>query len=285
MGIPMLKIRWSWVPFIFNMGIPILVRWHLYIETAHWPPLRSSGHPGCGLLRSLLAQPPICLPFELCHMGSLCRKSGNPHRSRKPTILCDWGNPNLYLPANHKRMMPANCGSCLMPHWQSHSHYSHQVRTVEQSTMLHFGVLKEKVIAGIYFFIFIVALGPIGHPRNQRQPVNWDLINNSKWKHRGWIIGVIHEHSDMCCTRSRCIFVEATPYAWVSVSNRTASSHGIEWRFNQNPASVIHESARENAVCKLMLFFRHHPVSIKVSKYHIHVMLSGTPSGPACANI
>ena len=36
MGIPMLKIRWSWDHLIFNMGIPILARWHLYIETAPW---------------------------------------------------------------------------------------------------------------------------------------------------------------------------------------------------------------------------------------------------------
>ena len=34
MGIPMLKIRRSQHCLIFNMGIPILVRWHLYIETA-----------------------------------------------------------------------------------------------------------------------------------------------------------------------------------------------------------------------------------------------------------
>ena len=34
MGIPMLKIRWSWDHLIFNMGIPIPVRRHLYIETA-----------------------------------------------------------------------------------------------------------------------------------------------------------------------------------------------------------------------------------------------------------
>ena len=34
MMIPMLKIRRSWDRLIFNMGIPILVRRHLYIETA-----------------------------------------------------------------------------------------------------------------------------------------------------------------------------------------------------------------------------------------------------------
>ena len=34
MGIPMLKVRWSWDRLFFNMWIPVLVRWHLYIETA-----------------------------------------------------------------------------------------------------------------------------------------------------------------------------------------------------------------------------------------------------------
>ena len=33
-GILMLVIRRSWYRLIFNTGIPILVRWHLYIETA-----------------------------------------------------------------------------------------------------------------------------------------------------------------------------------------------------------------------------------------------------------
>ena len=36
MGIPMLKIRRPQDCLIFNMGIPILVRWHLYIEMAPW---------------------------------------------------------------------------------------------------------------------------------------------------------------------------------------------------------------------------------------------------------
>ena len=34
----MLKIRQSWDRLILNMGIPMLVRWHLYIETGpRWP--------------------------------------------------------------------------------------------------------------------------------------------------------------------------------------------------------------------------------------------------------
>ena len=43
MGIPMLKITRSWDRLIFNMGIPILVRWHLYIEMGYkcstWTPI------------------------------------------------------------------------------------------------------------------------------------------------------------------------------------------------------------------------------------------------------
>ena len=40
LGIPMLKIRRSWDRLIFNMGIPILVRRHLYIETVPVSPYR-----------------------------------------------------------------------------------------------------------------------------------------------------------------------------------------------------------------------------------------------------
>ena len=34
MGIPVLKIRRSWDRLFFNTGIPMLVRRHLYIDTA-----------------------------------------------------------------------------------------------------------------------------------------------------------------------------------------------------------------------------------------------------------
>ena len=34
-GISIIKIRWSWNHLVFVMAIPILVRWYLYIETAH----------------------------------------------------------------------------------------------------------------------------------------------------------------------------------------------------------------------------------------------------------
>ena len=47
-GIPMLKIRRLRDRLIFNMGIPILVGQHLYIETAPWFPVTLS----------------LCNPFE-----------------------------------------------------------------------------------------------------------------------------------------------------------------------------------------------------------------------------
>ena len=36
MGIPIIKVRWSWDHLIFIIEIPILVRWHLCIEMAPW---------------------------------------------------------------------------------------------------------------------------------------------------------------------------------------------------------------------------------------------------------
>ena len=44
-GIPMLKIRWSRDHLIFNMRIPILVRWHLYTETSPEPQRVSKRYP------------------------------------------------------------------------------------------------------------------------------------------------------------------------------------------------------------------------------------------------
>ena len=35
-GISIIMIRWSWESLIFIMGVPILVRWHLYIVMASW---------------------------------------------------------------------------------------------------------------------------------------------------------------------------------------------------------------------------------------------------------
>ena len=45
-GIPILKIRRSRDRLIFNMGIPILVRRHIYIETAPWWDVHSQRHSG-----------------------------------------------------------------------------------------------------------------------------------------------------------------------------------------------------------------------------------------------
>ena len=81
MGIPMLKIRRSRDLLIFNMGIPILVRRHLYIEMAHQfiipPEQRScwgvywfhSVPPSvCPYVR--LSVRPSCLPCPLCNIYS-----------------------------------------------------------------------------------------------------------------------------------------------------------------------------------------------------------------------
>ena len=38
----MLKMRWSWDCIISNIGIPIMLIWHLYIETAPW--FTNNGH-------------------------------------------------------------------------------------------------------------------------------------------------------------------------------------------------------------------------------------------------
>ena len=43
-GISMLKVRRSRDRLIFNMGIPILVRRHLYIETASWFPSQGASN-------------------------------------------------------------------------------------------------------------------------------------------------------------------------------------------------------------------------------------------------
>ena len=57
MGICMLKIRWSWNRLIFNMGIPVLVRWHFYIEMAPGLILSTLKHYNMDLL---------CIFFVIC---------------------------------------------------------------------------------------------------------------------------------------------------------------------------------------------------------------------------
>ena len=61
MEIPMLKIRRSWDRLILNMGIPLLVRRHLYIETAPW----NLSFPGF-----LIGSCPRCRAFNIIkHMN------------------------------------------------------------------------------------------------------------------------------------------------------------------------------------------------------------------------
>ena len=82
MGISMLKIRRSRDRLIFNMGIPILMRWHLYIETApctapqKWLTYRfaqSSWSAGCFILMSYRH---FCVGlFDILVQLSICSKS------------------------------------------------------------------------------------------------------------------------------------------------------------------------------------------------------------------
>ena len=79
-GIPMLRIRRSEDRLIFNMGIPVLVRWHFYVETE--PSLRYHGsniYFFCGIYA--LAQGnaytfPWSLPLGRCYISSI------PHGSK-----------------------------------------------------------------------------------------------------------------------------------------------------------------------------------------------------------
>ena len=73
MGIPMLKVRRSQDHLIFKMGIPILVRWHLYIEMAPWV---SCHRNGLG-------------PFSAC-MSACCLTN-----IRIPIIKMRWSHDNL----------------------------------------------------------------------------------------------------------------------------------------------------------------------------------------------
>ena len=59
-----------------------------------------------------------------CHW--LLKIGGNSNQSQKPTMLCDWGNPNLYFD------QPITKGWC----WLTGSHcqsYCHRARTKQQS--------------------------------------------------------------------------------------------------------------------------------------------------------
>ena len=56
------------------------------------------------------------------------KNGGNSHWSREP--IKQWGArqcQSVFIPTNHKRVMPANWRPCLISHWQS---YCHQARSV-----------------------------------------------------------------------------------------------------------------------------------------------------------
>ena len=58
------------------------------------------------------------------------KNGGNFHRSYEPESVATEWSPRLFTPPNHKRVMPASCKPCLIPHQQSQSH---RARTVESS--------------------------------------------------------------------------------------------------------------------------------------------------------
>ena len=86
----MLKIRQSWDRLVFNMGIPILVRRHLYIETAprvNWQVCRNHGQVyhmipqiPVDLLPQKQSTTHICayfMRYTLCYIYSVWAKSGD----------------------------------------------------------------------------------------------------------------------------------------------------------------------------------------------------------------
>ena len=86
----MLKIRWSWDRHIFNMGISILERWHLHIETAP----------------RVLHRISVCLPatwilsFQL-YISALCTISKpwvNSNWSYSPETLNSCQNWQFFVP-------------------------------------------------------------------------------------------------------------------------------------------------------------------------------------------
>ena len=93
MGIPMFKIRWSRDHLIFNMGIPILVRRHLYIETAPRSPVHMETVNIDGLVQD-------CINTSALAMESLqsCTKPSIDIRDniyRKTSNISHIKSPNL----------------------------------------------------------------------------------------------------------------------------------------------------------------------------------------------
>ena len=95
MGILVLKIRRSWDPLIFNMGIPIMVRQYLYIETA----------PRLPLYNSLLLIPMVEITV-LTHWGRVTHICISKH-----TII---GSDNGLLPGRHQAIIWTNAGILLI---------------------------------------------------------------------------------------------------------------------------------------------------------------------------
>ena len=86
MGIPMLKIRRSQDRLIFNMGIPILVRLHLYIETAP----RQSWNSVIGT--------PILIRQHLCvEMGPPTLWTHKIHHGQFYSVCCEFKVWSVFL--------------------------------------------------------------------------------------------------------------------------------------------------------------------------------------------
>ena len=111
MGIPMLKIRQSWDRLIFNMGIPILVRWHLYLTR---PP---DLHNGISYLDSeaLWHQTPWISRVMAC-----CLFSAKPipesmmtychHNTLRNTFQWNvFAIPTFFFKKMHLKLSPAKC--------------------------------------------------------------------------------------------------------------------------------------------------------------------------------
>ena len=97
MGIPVLKIRPPWDRLIFNMWIPILVRWHLYIETVPiWMP-----------------QIPIVDKSAL----SLVQVMARSHQATSQYLSQNWTSSMSTYPVNRPQWVEMNCRD--LGTWQS----------------------------------------------------------------------------------------------------------------------------------------------------------------------
>ena len=97
MGILMLKIRRSWDRIIFNMGIPILVRQHLYIET---PPGDYNIRTACWCFGHHARPPPIST--SICDLESLSDRLPDPYPSTMEFQQVPAGVPRPGVPVAFK---------------------------------------------------------------------------------------------------------------------------------------------------------------------------------------